>query len=409
MWFQRGVFGQVIRAIVAVAAICAILALCFHLKGLRNTTITYALLLAILFFATQWGRMETILASVVAALGFEIFFQPPIGVFEVKDPEAWVAVVAFLITAITLSQTALLARQRAALALQRERETEKLYRLGQAMLASDSPQSTAYVAAHQMIPIFEAGSAAFYMAHTDEILRAGPLAMEIGDDEMRALGKEAEPSFNALRKLSLVPVWQGSDWIGTLAIQGIELTDTVLRSIASLLAIVFERVQAADKLRSANHELEKKNEVVEQQRRMSESLLLNILPADIAEELRSKGMVSPRYFEDVTILFTDFVGFTLATEKLAAEELVRLLNDYFTAFDRIVARYGLEKMKTIGDSYMCLCGLPTRNPAHPVDTLMAAFEMLKVVEDFESRGPAAVEGADWHSYRTRNRGRRRHQ
>ena len=74
------------------------------------------------------------------------------------------------------------------------------------------------------------------------------------------------------------------------------------------------------------------------------------------------------------------MGFTLATEKLAAEDLVAMLDDYFTAFDRIVAKYGLEKMKTIGDSYMCLSGLPVRNPAHPVDTVMAAFEMLDAVK-----------------------------
>jgi class 3 adenylate cyclase len=83
----------------------------------------------------------------------------------------------------------------------------------------------------------------------------------------------------------------------------------------------------------------------------------------------------------VTILFTDFVGFTLSTEKLAVEELVDMLHDYFTAFDQIVARYGLEKMKTIGDSYMCISGLPVRNPAHPVDMVMAAFEMLHAVQE----------------------------
>ena len=117
------------------------------------------------------------------------------------------------------------------------------------------------------------------------------------------------------------------------------------------------------------------------EKRVSESLLLNILPGEVADELRAKGLVSPKYFEDVTILFTDFVGFTLSTEKLAAEELVELLHDYFTAFDQIVAHYRLEKMKTIGDSYMCISGLPLRNPAHPVDMVMAAFEMLEAVRE----------------------------
>lgn len=118
----------------------------------------------------------------------------------------------------------------------------------------------------------------------------------------------------------------------------------------------------------------------------SESLLLNILPAEVAEELRTKGMVAPKYFEDVTIIFTDFVGFTLSTETLAAEDLVGVLHDYFTAFDKICARYRLEKMKTIGDSYMCLGGLPVRNPAHPVDAVMAAFEMVEEVVRREREG-----------------------
>jgi adenylate cyclase len=102
--------------------------------------------------------------------------------------------------------------------------------------------------------------------------------------------------------------------------------------------------------------------------------------------MRSRGIVAPKYFEDVTILFTDFVGFTVSTEKLAAEDLVVILNEYFTEFDHIVKRYGLEKMKTIGDSYMCLSGLPARNPAHPVDTVMAAFEMLEVVKRRDREG-----------------------
>jgi len=140
----------------------------------------------------------------------------------------------------------------------------------------------------------------------------------------------------------------------------------------------------------ANRELEQRHQQVEKQKRVSESLLLNILPAEVADELRSKGLVSPKYFEDVTILFTDFVGFTLSTEKLAAETLVEMLHDYFTAFDQIVARYHLEKMKTIGDSYMCISGLPLRNPAHPVDMVMAALEMLNAVTE-RARADRAVQ------------------
>jgi adenylate cyclase len=145
-----------------------------------------------------------------------------------------------------------------------------------------------------------------------------------------------------------------------------------------------EKKRLRDEQTRKTRELERAMEEAETQRRESESLLRNILPAQIAQELRSRGQVEPRYFEDVTILFSDFVGFTRATEDLAAEDLVNLLHTYFTAFDRIVERYGLEKLKTIGDSYMLVGGLPERNPSHPVDAVMAAFEMVKAVEELSS-------------------------
>jgi class 3 adenylate cyclase len=206
---------RVVRLIASVAIVCTIIAIEYHVHGLGNTTVTSSLLLAILFFAIRWDRLK-----------------------------------------------------RAAEALERKRETERLYELGQAMMASNSQETTVYLAINQTIRIFGVAGTAFHV---------------------RSSGVE--------------------------------------------------------------------------------SLLLNILPGEVA-----------------TILFTDFVGSTLSTEKLAARELVGMLHDYFAAFDHIVARYRLEKMKTIGDSSMCISGVPTRNPAHPVDTVLAAFEMLHAVEEWAQRG-----------------------
>lgn len=123
---------------------------------------------------------------------------------------------------------------------------------------------------------------------------------------------------------------------------------------------------------------------IEDQRQISKSLLLNILPAKVAEEFRMKGSVAPKYLEDVTIIFTDFVGFSSSAETLAAEDLVQMLHEYFSTFDEIAARYGLEKLKTIGDSYMCAGGLPERNPSHPVDAVMAAMEIVHAVVERSS-------------------------
>jgi adenylate cyclase len=119
-------------------------------------------------------------------------------------------------------------------------------------------------------------------------------------------------------------------------------------------------------------------------------LLLNILPATVAEELTGTGSVKPMYFEDVTIVFADIVGFTQSTEELPADELVEALHHHFTNCDRIVADYGLEKLKTIGDCYMFAGGIPLRSPSHPVDCVLAAVQMLAAMEDFR-----AEKNIDW--------------
>ena len=107
----------------------------------------------------------------------------------------------------------------------------------------------------------------------------------------------------------------------------------------------------------------------------SEDLLLNILPADIAKELKEKGRADARDFDNVSILFTDFKGFTAASEKLSAQELVGEINTCFEAFDGIVGKYGVEKIKTIGDAYMAAGGLPLPKDDSAKNTVLAALDM----------------------------------
>ena len=127
-------------------------------------------------------------------------------------------------------------------------------------------------------------------------------------------------------------------------------------------------------------EIREQRDEIQIQEHKSRELLLNILPVKVADELKATGSVQPVGFDDVTVCFTDFVGFTLSSEKLAPGKLVNSLNKYFTAFDEIIARYGLEKLKTIGDSYMFVSGLPVQRKSHAVDAVLAALEMVQVVK-----------------------------
>lgn len=116
-------------------------------------------------------------------------------------------------------------------------------------------------------------------------------------------------------------------------------------------------------------------------KRRSDELLLNILPEETAEELKETGTAKTKSFESITVLFTDFKNFTIASEKLTPEELVAEINHCYSAFDRIVEKHGIEKIKTIGDSYMCAGGIPVPNNSHPLDVVRAGLEMVKFIED----------------------------
>ena len=116
-----------------------------------------------------------------------------------------------------------------------------------------------------------------------------------------------------------------------------------------------------------------------------EELLDAVLPAAIADELRKNGKVQPKYTRSATILFADFQGFTLLAERAEPAALVGLLDQYFTAFDGIVARYGLEKLKTIGDAYMAVGGVLGSDRRHPIDACLAALEMQATVARIKLR------------------------
>lgn len=155
-----------------------------------------------------------------------------------------------------------------------------------------------------------------------------------------------------------------------------------LRNLMALLAafvlvlagLFYNRYRA--KRRMAD-ELTKKNTVIEEEQRKSEALLLNILPPAIAQELKTRDKVAARQYEQATVMFIDFTGFTRISELLSPEQLVQEIDFCFSSFDRIIGRYRIEKIKTVGDAYICASGLSDMN-ASPADMVRAALE----IQDF---------------------------
>ncbi len=123
------------------------------------------------------------------------------------------------------------------------------------------------------------------------------------------------------------------------------------------------------------HMQKKSNLALTKEKKRSEELLLNILPQEVAEELMEKGFADAKHFHNVTVLFTDFVSFTSVAESMTPQQLVGELHVCFKAFDGILGKYHIEKIKTVGDAYMAVSGLPIANPNHAADVVSAAKEI----------------------------------
>ncbi|MBM3447633.1 MAG: adenylate/guanylate cyclase domain-containing protein [Bacteroidetes bacterium] len=116
----------------------------------------------------------------------------------------------------------------------------------------------------------------------------------------------------------------------------------------------------------------------------SDKLLRNILPDEIADELKLTGKASAKHYQKVTVLFTDFKGFTVSSASKTPEEVIEELNRFFSAFDAIIEKYNLEKIKTIGDAYMCAGGLPIANDSNPADAVRAALAMQEYMTAYKN-------------------------
>ncbi len=151
--------------------------------------------------------------------------------------------------------------------------------------------------------------------------------------------------------------------------------------VIGVLVALFLLMLLAFGLYRRNNFIRRTNLIIEKEKNRSEHLLRNILPEETAQELMKTGKVQAKRFDEVSVLFTDFEGFTQYSESLSPEELVKSVDFYFSEFDKIIEKHGLEKIKTIGDSYMCAAGVPFPMKDHAIYMMYAALEILEFVEE----------------------------
>ena len=161
-----------------------------------------------------------------------------------------------------------------------------------------------------------------------------------------------------------------------IEVVGVSITSFV---VSSQIFNAFIREVVSEKL------LEERNAEVAMQKARGDELMNNILPEEIATELKATGRVKPRHFSSVTIMFIDFQNFSQTSKSMTSDKLINMLDYCFRHFDRITTKHKLEKIKTIGDAYLCVGGVPESNDSHPFDSIAAAQDIFAFLNDWKNK------------------------
>ncbi len=233
-----------LRLTVAVGAVLAVTAVYFFFIHVNPTTVTLTYVVTILLVASGWGGVEATVASVVATVCLNVFFLPPVGTLTIADPQNWVALAVFLVTTLVASQLSGRARRRQVEAVSRQRDLERLYALSRALLLSPGDPSIPAAIARHIAEAFDFPLVAIYDQRADIASWAGPGDAAGLDETLRAVARQAVTMREG--DLSVVAIQLGGVPIGSLALPAGSLSDTVVQSIANLVAIALERARGQE-------------------------------------------------------------------------------------------------------------------------------------------------------------------
>src|SRR6202795_455356 len=218
---------------------------------LNPTTIALAFLLGVLGISASWGLRQAVFMSVIATLAFNYFFLPPIGPFNISDPQNWIALFAFLVTAVTASELSERARRGTRSAIARRQELERLYAFSHLLLSSDNPAELLNLIPRYIVESFGIRSAALSLSSRSDVYRSGPHIDGCEARDLQLIGLRGEPRIDAVHQLAFMPLRMGMRVVGCMGVAGSVLSRQTLEAIGSLVAIAIERAGAVEKLSRA--------------------------------------------------------------------------------------------------------------------------------------------------------------
>ena len=229
--------------------VAAIAALYFKAIHVGNTTVSLSFLLAVLVISAVWGLTYAVFAAVLSTLAFNYFFLPPIGSFAIADPQNWVALFAFLATALIASHLSERARQGAIAADRRRHELEQLYSFSQQLLSTENALELLNAIPRQVVDTFGATTAAMLTSGSRKVYYSDLAALSmVNAEQLKSALARGEPAVDRERGVHFMPLRMGVRSVGTIAVVGFNLSRETLEALASIIAIAMERATAAEKL-----------------------------------------------------------------------------------------------------------------------------------------------------------------
>jgi len=346
---------RLLRILGAIALVALVTAVDHWLLHVNSSTAALSYLLLILGIATRAGLDASVAASVASMFGYNFYFLPPIGTLTIADPQNWVALFVFLITAITASHLSASAQKRADEASARRREMERLYEFSRALMIGSErplPNRIAQVATE----LFDLRDAAFYETESDTISRGGSADSALTDDLLKEVARTGKDWHSAAGRIAVAPVRLGGRTLGSFGWTGAQLSDAALSAVAQLAAIAIERAR--------EQEIANRMEAARQNEQLK-ATLLDALAHELKTPLTSIKAAISTMLSQAARQDADRELLTVADEE--ADRLTRLVNEALK-----VARIEAGELKL------------HRQPCPVSELVYASLDKLRAMDDLRN-------------------------
>jgi two-component system sensor histidine kinase KdpD len=245
---NQRLFKSVLRYAATVAVVVVIVLVYHYVIKVNHTTVALTFLIGVLIVSANWGLRPAVFMALFAALAFNYDFLPPIGKLTIADPQNWVALFAFLVTAIIASQLAERARREAQSANERRREAERLYKFSQQLLSSDNVVELLNAIPRYIVEGLGVKAAAISLPNRPDVYRSSPAIHDLELHDLQLVCMRGEPMTDPEKHVAFMPLRMGVRVVGSMGVSGTFLSRETLEAMSSLIAIAIERAGAIEKL-----------------------------------------------------------------------------------------------------------------------------------------------------------------